>query len=95
MHAEQPTRSRHTTRRDTTREQRRLRKRAGPVIQHVPVRHRHRHPARLTRPENDVVPRRAPPAGTLMQWWLYAATILCWLLSSIFVLSLANLARSV
>ena len=35
------------------------------------------------------------PAGTLMQWWLNAATILGWLLSSIFVLSLANLARSV
>ena len=42
-----------------------------------------------------MVPRRAPPAGTLMQLWLNAATILCWLLSSIFVLSLANLARSV
>jgi hypothetical protein len=36
-----------------------------------------------------------PPACTLMQLWLNAATILCWLLSSIFVLSLANLARSV
>lgn len=35
------------------------------------------------------------PDGTLMQWWLNAATILGWLLSSIFVLSLAGLARSV
>jgi hypothetical protein len=33
--------------------------------------------------------------GTFMQWWLNAATVLGWLLSSIFVLSLANLARSV
>ena len=29
-----------------------------------------------------------------MQWWLNVATVLGWLLSSIFVLSLANLARS-
>jgi hypothetical protein len=34
------------------------------------------------------------PDGTLMTWWLNAATILGWLLSSIFVLSLARLARS-
>ena len=40
-------------------------------------------------------PDARAPAGTLMQWWLNAATILGWLLSSIFVLSLANLARSV
>jgi hypothetical protein len=33
--------------------------------------------------------------GTFMQWWLNAATVLGWLLTSIFVLSLANLARSV
>jgi hypothetical protein len=33
--------------------------------------------------------------GTFMQWWLDIATILGWLLSSIFVLSLAGLARSV
>lgn len=33
--------------------------------------------------------------GTFLQWWLNAATVLGWLLSSIFVLSLANLARSV
>jgi hypothetical protein len=33
--------------------------------------------------------------GTIMQWWLNAATVLGWLLSSIFVLSLASLARSV
>lgn len=33
-------------------------------------------------------------AGVAMQWWLNAATILGWLLSSVFVLSLANLARS-
>jgi hypothetical protein len=32
--------------------------------------------------------------GTLMEWWLNAATILGWLLSSIFALSLARLARS-
>jgi hypothetical protein len=32
--------------------------------------------------------------GTLMQWWLNLATILGWLLSSIFALSLARLARS-
>jgi hypothetical protein len=29
-----------------------------------------------------------------MQWWLDIATILGWLLSSIFVLALAGLARS-
>ena len=34
------------------------------------------------------------PKGTLMQWWLNLATILGWLLSSIFALSLARLARS-
>lgn len=34
------------------------------------------------------------PDGTVMQWWLNAATVLDWLLSSIFVLSLASLARS-
>jgi hypothetical protein len=34
------------------------------------------------------------PYGTLMQWWLNAAAVLGWLLSSIFVLSLASLARS-
>jgi hypothetical protein len=34
------------------------------------------------------------PDGTIMQWWLNAATVLGWLLSSIFVLSLASLARS-
>ncbi len=32
--------------------------------------------------------------GTFMQWWLNAATLLGWLLSSIFVLSLARLART-
>jgi hypothetical protein len=32
--------------------------------------------------------------GSLMQWWLNMATILGWLLSSIFALSLARLARS-
>jgi len=31
--------------------------------------------------------------GALMQWWLNAATLLGWLLSSIFVLSLARLSR--
>jgi hypothetical protein len=34
------------------------------------------------------------PDGTFMQWWLNAATLLGWLLSSIFVLSLARLSRS-
>jgi hypothetical protein len=29
-----------------------------------------------------------------MEWWLNAATLLGWLLSSIFVLSLARLARA-
>jgi hypothetical protein len=33
-------------------------------------------------------------AGTFMQWWLNAAVLLGWLLSTIFVLSLARLARS-
>jgi hypothetical protein len=32
--------------------------------------------------------------GTFMEWWLNAATLLGWLLSSIFVLSLARLSRS-
>jgi hypothetical protein len=40
-------------------------------------------------------PDARAPDGTFMQWWLNAATVLGWLLSSIFVLSLANLARSV
>ncbi len=31
--------------------------------------------------------------GTFMEWWLYPATLLGWLLSSIFVLALARLAR--
>ena len=34
------------------------------------------------------------PDGTFMQWWLNIATLLGWLLSSIFVLSLARLTRS-
>jgi hypothetical protein len=33
--------------------------------------------------------------GTLMQWWLDLSTILGWLLSSIFALSLSRLARSI
>ena len=40
-------------------------------------------------------PDASAPDGTFMQWWLNAATVLSWLLSSIFVLSLAGLARSV
>jgi len=40
-------------------------------------------------------PDASAPDGTFMQWWLNAATVLGWLLSSIFVLSLAGLARSV
>ncbi len=34
------------------------------------------------------------PDGALMEWWLNAATVLGWLLTSIFVLALASLARS-
>jgi hypothetical protein len=40
-------------------------------------------------------PDPATRTGAIMQWWLNVATILGWLLSSIFVLSLAGLARSV
>lgn len=40
-------------------------------------------------------PDAQAPDGTFMQWWLNAATVLGWLLSSIFVLSLARLARPV
>jgi hypothetical protein len=40
-------------------------------------------------------PDARAPDGTFLQWWLNAATVLGWLLSSIFVLSLASLARSV
>ncbi len=40
-------------------------------------------------------PDARAPDGTFLQWWLNTATVLGWLLSSIFVLSLANLARSV
>jgi hypothetical protein len=39
-------------------------------------------------------PDARAPGGGVLQWWLNAATILGWLLSSIFVLSLASLARS-
>jgi hypothetical protein len=39
-------------------------------------------------------PDTSTPAGVIMQWWLDLATILGWLLSSIFVLALAGLARS-
>jgi hypothetical protein len=39
-------------------------------------------------------PDNGSTAGVVMQWWLNAATILGWLLSSVFVLALANLARS-
>ena len=39
-------------------------------------------------------PDTGTTAGIVMQWWLNGATILGWLLSSIFVLALANLARS-
>ena len=34
------------------------------------------------------------PDGSLMEWWLNIATMLGWLLSSIFVLSLARMARA-
>jgi len=40
-------------------------------------------------------PDARAPDGTFLQWWLNAATVLGWLLSSVFVLSLANLSRSV
>jgi hypothetical protein len=39
-------------------------------------------------------PDARAPDGIFMQWWLNIATVLGWLLSSIFVLSLASLARS-
>lgn len=39
-------------------------------------------------------PEPHTPDGSLMQWWLNIATLLGWLLSSIFVLSLARIARS-
>lgn len=39
-------------------------------------------------------PDTGTTAGRVMQWWLNAATILGWLLSSVFVLALASLARS-
>lgn len=39
-------------------------------------------------------PDTSTRAGVVMQWWLDIATILGWLLSSIFVLALAGLARS-
>ncbi len=34
------------------------------------------------------------PGGSFMEWWLNAATLLGWVLSSIFVLSLTRLARA-
>ena len=34
------------------------------------------------------------PHGALIEWWLNAATLLGWLLSSILALSLARLARA-
>ena len=40
-------------------------------------------------------PDAKAPDGTFMQWWLNGATMLGWLLSSIFVLALASFARSV
>jgi hypothetical protein len=40
-------------------------------------------------------PDARAPDGTFLQWWLNAATVLGWLLSSVFVLSLASLARPV
>jgi hypothetical protein len=40
-------------------------------------------------------PDARAPDGAFLQWWLNAATVLGWLLSSVFVLSLASLARSV
>lgn len=40
-------------------------------------------------------PDARAPGGMLMEWWLNIAAMLGWLLSSIFVLALANLARSI
>jgi hypothetical protein len=39
-------------------------------------------------------PDAGAPGGIFMQWWLNIATVLGWLLSSVFALSLASLARS-
>jgi hypothetical protein len=39
-------------------------------------------------------PDARSPNGSIMEWWLNMATLLGWLLSSIFVLSLARLART-
>jgi hypothetical protein len=39
-------------------------------------------------------PDAQAPCGAFMQWWLNTATVLGWLLSSVFVLSLASLART-
>ena len=38
-------------------------------------------------------PDARTPDGALMEWWLNAAAVLGWLLTSIFVLALASLAR--
>jgi hypothetical protein len=38
-------------------------------------------------------PDAQAPYGTVMQWWLNIATIVGWILSTIFALSMANLAR--
>jgi hypothetical protein len=39
-------------------------------------------------------PDAGAPGGTFMQWWLNIATLLGWLLSSIFVLALARIVRN-
>jgi hypothetical protein len=39
-------------------------------------------------------PDARAPGGSFMEWWLNIATLLGWLLSSTFVLSLARLART-
>ena len=39
-------------------------------------------------------PDRFDPGGQVVEWWLNLATVVGWLLSSIFLLSFARLARS-
>jgi hypothetical protein len=51
-------------------------------------------PLILTRSAIDLVPRAACARRQHMLWWLNLATLLGWLLSSIFVLSLARVSRT-
>ena len=70
-----------------------VRRRRGPLLQPGAVRDRHRRAADLARSTIDVVSRPARPCGEVVLWWLNLATLLGWLLSSIFVLSLTRLSR--